>query len=527
MAQKSIDMNLAKQVQQLRNDGVAIKEIVRRVGLSRKTVKKYLRLMEALPEPSDRFRVEEKNALVVCDKDLAAIIYNSDTAPVLGRRYEDLQKHFEYAKTERHKTGVNKQILWIEYSEQYPGGYKYSQYCNLFMRYLKNTNPAFHWEYTPGEFTQIDFAGKKLLYVNKDTGEVIHCQVFVAVLPYSGLIFCLAVSSQKTEDFAYCINEMLKYIGGITSTILCDNLRTAVTKSDKYEPVFTDVCYQLSDHYNTTFSATRPAKPTDKGMVENAVNIVYTNIYAPLRKEVPGSLEELNRHIRKWLDILNLKSYKGSSESRRDIFAREEQQVLKLLPETPYLLKKCKKVTVQPNYYIQIPDNQHYYSVPYEYVGRVVVAHYNKRTVEVYYNFERISFHVRSSTEPNYNRIFEHMPENHQHIVKARGWTTEDLLKRAGLIGEYARQAADRIIHGSIHPEQNFKTCNAMILLQKKYTKQRLEAACKRAANVKRPTLTLIRTILVKGLDKQPLLFDEQDSKIPDHENIRGSENYK
>lgn len=522
MAQKPIDMNLAKQVQQLGNDGVPIKEIVRRVGISRKTVKKYLRLMKALPQ-----QVEGGQASIVTDTQLAAAIYDGDVVPVLGKRMEDLAKHFEYAKNERHKTGVNKQIRWIEYVEQYPDGYKYSQYCNLFMKYLKSTDPAFHCAYEPGELTQIDFAGKKLLYVDKATGEVTGCEVFVATLPYSGLIFCLAVLSQKTRDFACCINEMVKYIGGLTKTILCDNVKTAVTKSDKYEPVFTEICHQLSDHYNTTFSATRPAKPTDKAMVEKAVNIVYTNIYAPLRKEVPGSLEELNRLIRKWLDILNLKPYKSSSESRRDIFMRQESQLLKLLPETPYLLKTCRKVTVQRNYYVRLPDNQHYYSVPYEHVGRMVLAYFNQRTVEIYYNYERIAFHVRNSTEPKYNRIHEHMPAHHQHMVAARGWTIEDLLKQAACVGEYTLQTADRIIHGSIHPEQNFKTCNAMIGLQKKYSMQRLEAACQRAGNVKRPTLRLIRTILAKGLDKQPLLFDEDDFKIPVHANIRGSGNYK
>lgn len=522
MTQKAIDMNQVKQVQQLRKDGVPIKEIVRRVGISRKTVKKYLRRMEESPQQK-----EGKQSLILADKELAAIVYDNDIAPTPGRRNQDLLKHFEYAKKECQKTGVNKQILWIEYSDQYPQGYKYSQYCNLFKKYLKNTDPAFHWEYEPGEFTQIDFAGKKLSYVNKQTGEVIACQVFVAVLPYSGLIFCMAVASQKTGDFAWCINEMVKYIGGLTKTILCDNLRTAVTKADRYEPVFTEICYQLSDHYNTTFSATRPAKPTDKGMVENAVNITYTNIYATIRKEAPGSLEELNRLIRKWLDILNLKPYKGNSESRRDIFVREEQQVLKLLPETPYLIKKFTQPTIQQNYYLRLPDNRHYYSVPYQYVGQKLSVYYTQRTVEVYHNCERIAFHVRSSTEPKYNRIHEHMPENHKHMVELRGWTTEDLLKKAGSVGEYTRQAADRIIHSSIHPEQNFKACNAMILLQNKYSKLRLEAACKRAANVRRPTLNLIRTILKKGLDKQPLLFDEDDSKIPGHGNIRGSGNYK
>jgi hypothetical protein len=112
-------------------------------------------------------------------------------------------------------------------------------------------------------------------------------------------------------------------------------------------------------------------------------------------------------------------------------------------------------------------------------------------------------------------------------MVELRGWTTEELLKKAGWVGEYTLQAADRIIHSSIYPEQNFKACNTMILLQKKYSKQRLEAACKRAGNVKRPTLKLITTILAKGLDKQPLLFDDDDSKIPGHGNIRGSGNYK
>jgi len=522
MAQKPIDMNIAKQVHQLKNDGVPIKEIVRRTGISRKTVRRYLRLMEQLPEENSG-----QITTAVSDRELAAIIYNNDIAPSGSKRFEVLVNHFEYAKKELHRTGVNRQMLWLEYLDHYPDGYKYSQYCRLFKSYLKNTDPAFHWEYKPGEFTQVDFAGRKLSYVNKGTGEIIACQVFLAILPFSGLIFCMAVLSQKTADFVYCINEMVKYIGGLTKTILCDNLKTAVTKSDKHEPVFTDVCYQLSDHYNTTFSATRPSRPTDKGMVEKAVDIIYTNIYAPMRNEIPGSLEELNGSIRKWLDILNLKAYKGSAESRRDIFVREEQHVLKSLPETPYMLTKCKKVTVQRNYFVQLPDNLHYYSIPYQHVGRKVIAYYNQRTVEVYYNYERIAFHVRNSTEPKYNRIHEHMPESHKHMVESQGWTIEELLQRAGWVGTYTRQVADRIIHSSFYPEQNFKACNAMILLQKKYTKPRLEAACRRAGNITRPTLKLIKNILAIGLDKQPLLFDEDNTKIPRHGNIRGSEHYK
>jgi transposase len=365
-----------------------------------------------------------------------------------------------------------------------------------------------------------------LFYITK-TGEKIYCEVFVGVLPYSGLIFCIAVHTQRIPDFALCIIELVKYVGGLTKTYLCDNMKTAVTKADRYEPAFTELCHRLSAHYNTTFSATRAREPTDKAMVEGAVNIVYNHIYGPMYKYKASSLEDLNAQIARWLNILNSKSYKGSKESRRYIFERDEKSLLKLLPETSFKLQQSKTVTVQRNYAIQLPDNKHYYTVPYQYVGKKVIVYFDTRTVEVYYQHERIAFHVRSSQELKFNRIHEHMPAHHQHMVATQGWTVGELLTQAERVGKYTRQAADRLLHSSIYPEQNFKACNAMLALQYKYGRHRLESACVRAANVMRPTLSMIRSILQTGLDKQPLLFDNDDSKPIHHDNIRGSSNYQ
>ena len=153
--------------------------------------------------------------------------------------------------------------------------------------------------------------------------------------------------------------------------------------------------------------------------------------------------------------------------------------------------------------------------------------YYDERSVEIYCNNERIAIHGRSSTEGKYIRVLEHMPANHQHMEETRGWTIEELLRKAGWVGEHTRQSAKRIIHSSIYPEQNYKACHAMIMLQKKYTKQRLEDACRRASNVARPTLRLIRNILETGLDKVPELFDEDQTQTPRHSNIRGPKEYK
>src|SRR5438105_11032800 len=151
MAQKHIDMNQAKQIQQLSADGVAIKEIVRRTGISRKTVRKYLRKIEAIDHTP-----EVNLSPPLPDNELAAIIYNNDSSPFLQQRFEALIKHFDAKKDSLHKTGVTKQLLWVEYVTQYPDGYKYSQYCYLFRKYLSDSDPAFHWEYSPAEFTQVD-----------------------------------------------------------------------------------------------------------------------------------------------------------------------------------------------------------------------------------------------------------------------------------------------------------------------------------------------------------------------------------
>src|SRR5690606_9134432 len=218
----------------------------------------------------------------------------------------------------------------------------------------------------------IDFAGKKQYYTDADTGEQIACEVFVAILPYSGLIFCTALRSQQTADFTNGINTMLNFYGGVPATIVCDNLKTAVIRADRYEPRFTDICEQLSDHYYTTFTATRPYSPRDKAMVERAVNIVYRHVYAPLRHQNFTSIEALNKAMTGQLLLLNDKPYKNTPYSRRYFFEDKEYATLKPLPSEPFYAKKVVSLTVQRNYHVQLSETHHYYSVPYQYVGKKV-----------------------------------------------------------------------------------------------------------------------------------------------------------
>jgi transposase len=516
MSQKPVTMEQLKQILQLKNDGVAIREIVRRTGISRNAVRKYLLRLQ-LPDdaPSEG----------LTNKQIADTAYDNQALSLSTARTEALTKHFIYGEKELRRTGVTRQILWGEYKEQNPDGYTYSRYCYHFNNYLKHKDVVMHLEYETGDMIMIDFAGKKLSYAHTGSGEMIECEIFISVLPYSGLIFCKAVHSQKTDDFVSCINAMLKFFGAVPKTILCDNLKTAVTRSSKYEPVFTEVCNQLSEHYQTTFSATRPYSPRDKAMVERAVNITYTHIYAPLRNTTFFSMEELNHAMLQQLSQLNNKPYRNDAYSRMYLFEEYELKALKALPAEAFINKRCITTTIQRNYHIQLTEDHLYFSVPYIYVGKKVKVLYDNNTVEVYYEHARIALHIRSSANKAYTTLAEHMPQNHVYMHKLKGWTREGLLEQAASVGEYTCQAVEHMFGNSIYMEQNYKACFGVLMLEKKYSKQRLEAACRRATNGTRINYTMIKNILEKGLDKQPLLFE--NNPLPDHENIRGPGNYQ
>ena len=513
MSQKPVVMEQLKQIIQLNNDGIGIREMARRIGISRNSVRKYLALLDSSNED-------------LSNKGLADKAYNNELLEHNTKRLGQLIQHFLYAGSELSKTGVTRQLLWYEYLQQHPDGYGYSHYCYRLNDYLKQKDVSMHLEYQPGDMIMMDFAGKKQHYVDLQTGECISCQVFVAILPYSGLIFCKAVSSQQTADFTDCINSMLKYYGGAPATILCDNLKTAVSRPSRYEPVFTDICYQLSDHYQTTFSATRPYSPRDKAMVERAVSIVYAHIYAPLRNQVFASLQALNTSMHDQLTLLNNKAYKNTAYSRWYFYDQQERSLLRPLPSEVFSPKKVVMLTVQRNYHVQLTEDHLYYSVPYQYVGKKVKVLYDNREVEVYFDNNRIALHIRKPHTKAYTTLAEHMPPHHQRMQEINGWNKQDLLAQAARIGTSVLQAATLMLENSIYMEQNYKACFGMLMLQKKYGTQRLEAACSRALQGTRVNYTMIKNILERGLDKQLPLFDDEN-KIPPHGNIRGKDNYQ
>jgi hypothetical protein len=225
------------------------------------------------------------------------------------------------------------------------------------------------------------------------------------------------------------------------------------------------------------------------------------------------------------LMLLNNKPYKNTAYSRWYFYDQQERTLLKPLPSELFSVKKVVLLTVQRNYHVQLTEDHRYYSVPYQYVGKKVKVLYDSRVVEVYLDNQRIALHIRKSYHTAYITLGDHMPPHHKRMQQIKGWNKEELLAQASRIGAATLQAASLMLENSIYIEQNYKACFGMLMLQKKYGVQRLEAACSRALRGPRVNYTMIKNILERNLDTQLPLIEEH--RTPPHDNIRGKDHYQ
>jgi transposase len=352
MAAKQKTMLQIRLILQKRLQGDSIRSICRDISIARLTVRKYLRQAASCP-------LSLVELLNLADDELASCLLDNPGPQSVNQRKATLEAWLtdEDAKAQFNKPGVTRQLLWEEYRSAHSDGYGFTQFCHYFNRLVGLSQVTTHFQRYPGEKFMADFSGKKMGYVDTSTGEYIECEVFVGILPFSNLIYAQAVASQQQCDFVKAIGEAFEYLGGVPKSILCDNLKSAVKKSDRYEPAFTELIEQLCLHYQTTFMATRPRKPRDKASVEGAVQIVYQRVFAPLRNHVFHSIESLNEAIGNKLDGLNQRVLTKQSHSRVEFFSAEEKTLLHPLPNQLFEVRRTVQAKVQKNYHIILGED--------------------------------------------------------------------------------------------------------------------------------------------------------------------------
>lgn len=512
MASKRLRMRQFREILRLKLEaGLSHREIARACSVGLGTITEYLRraaeagLGWPLPDDLDDAALEGK-------------LFAGPAGPETPRPLPD----FAWVHRELRRTGVTLQLVWHEYIEVHPHGYRYSQFCERYRRWARKLHPSMRQVHRAGEKAFVDYSGKRPFIVDRRTGEHVPVELFVGVLGASSYVYAEASPSQELPSWIGSHVRMLESWGGAPEILVPDQLKSGVSVACSYEPGINRTYAEMAEHYGSVVIPARTGRAKDKPKVEAAVLLAQRWILAVLRNRTFFSLAELNAAIREKLDDLNERPMKQLGVSRRELFETLDRPALRPLPARRYEMAEWHGCRVNIDYHVEVDRN--FYSVPYALVHEKVEARSTASTVEIFFKGKRIASHPRLTGRGRPSTQREHMPSSHRAHAE---WTPSRLIGWGEKTGPATGRVVAEILRSFPHPEQGYRSCLGLLRLAKVYGPERLEAACLRAEKLGSSRYRTVKNILAAGLDRQ--LFEEDRPEVPRlpvHDNIRGAAFY-
>ncbi|MDA8394979.1 MAG: IS21 family transposase [Candidatus Dormibacteraeota bacterium] len=502
------------EVLRLQAQGLSRREISQSVGAARSTVSEYLRRAAAggirwpLPEGLDESELEEK------------LFPPPMVAAGKSRPLPDWAEVHRELKSRRHVTLM---LLWLEYRESHPEGLGYSQFCWQYRRWQGAQDVVMRLEYRGGERLFVDYSGDTVPVLDPETGEIRYAQIFVAALGASGLLYAEASWSQDLGSWLLAHVRCFEALGGVTEVVTPDNLRSGVSRACWFDPEINPSYLELARHYGTAILPTRIAKPRDKAAAEVGVQVVERWVLARLRHRRFFCLEELNLAMRELIEEVNGRAFRGQASSRRDLFLELEKGALRPLPANRYEFARWKRAKLGIDYHVECAG--HFYSAPYRLARQEVEVRATSQVVEIYHKGARVASHVREYGKRRFVTDPKHMPASHRAHLE---WTPSRLVRWGAEAGPAVAELAETMMRTRPHPEHGYRACLGLMQLEKRYGKERLNAACQRALLVRSPSYQSVKSILKVGLDRVPAAAPKLVVLAAGgHENLRGPAYYR
>jgi transposase len=522
MAAKPIPMNKVKQFLVLYQQGLGIKTISRQLEVSRNTIKAYIKRLNVLlkGDPESEKRIQ---SLLKMDNPALESVFLQGPMPVKSDRMQSLLVFLEKAAAASGRVGFTRSWYWERYHTEVPDGYRKTQFFAYLKQFMQATKPSMVLEHQPAKEMMVDFAGKKLHYVDRNTGEVIEVQVLVCTLPYSDYGFAIAVRSQRTEDFIGGLQACLDHLGGAPQILVPDNLKAAVIEANRYEPSLNVALNDFCAHYNMAVISTRVNKPQDKALVENHVKLVYQRVFAPLHEEVFFDLESLNRAIQALMNAHNARAMQQKPNSRLTEFTAAEKPHLKPLPAERFQLKYYSQHKVGKNNHVYVSQDKHSYSVPFRLIGLTVKLVRTTTMVYIYHQGEQVAVHARGFKQGGYTRVNEHLCSAHQAYLER---SPEYYTGKAKQLSPELGELFERIFSQPRPPETLYKTCNGILNLARKASRAHIAKVCEDATSCGVYNYRFIENLFAKA--SKPQIESHIDTRpLPVHPNTRGAAYYQ
>jgi transposase len=462
--------------------GESDRAIVKALGVSRKTVRKYRQWAEQAGLPAGELPPTEQ---------LSALLQTSLAEAPPPQAPSSVEPYRELVVRWREQ-GLECQAIWQRLGRDhgFQGGYGAVW---RFVSRLEGATPqvTVRIEVKPGDEAQVDFGYVGLL-LDPQTGQRRKAWVFVMTLSWSRHMYVEFVFDQTVETWLRLHQHAFAFFGAVPRRVVLDNLKAAIVKACFEDPVVQRSYLELAEHYGFLLAPCRVRTPEHKGKVENGVHYVQRNL---IGSQDFADIQAANQGALVWIQQVAGQRIHGTTRQKPLAqFQAIEQAALLPLPNEPYELAVWKQVRVGRDCYVNFEKS--YYSAPYRLVGQEVWVRGGLTAVRIYANHKLEALHPRAQQPGERYTVVDHLPP-----AKVAGLTTtrETCAARAAEIGPSAAEVVTRLL--AQKPVDRLPMVKRLLGLADKYGALRLERACRRALQFEEYTGQTIRCILEKGLD--------------------------
>lgn len=412
-----LNVSLQQTILTLSSRGWSGRQIARQLAIDRETVGRYLRLAEAdskpaISPPGSDGGGDSKAAIVPAGSQPGRRSYCAPWAAVI-----------EQAVT----TGLSAQRIYQDLvaGHGFTGSY---DSVKRFVRKLRaRIEPPFRrMECAPGQEVQVDFGLGA--WVVDESGKRRRPHLFRLVLSCSRKAYSEVVWRQTSESFLRCLENAFRHFGGVTATVVIDNLKAGVIQADWFDPELNPKLEEFARHYGTVILPTQPAMPRHKGKIEAGVKYAQNNA---VKGRCFESLAAQNLFLSDWEK--NVADTRIHGTTRRQVallFETVERPALQPLPAMVFPVFEEARRTVHRDGYVEF--RRAYYSVPPEYVGRQVWVRHETRLLRIY-NTRREQIALHADAQPGkFTTDPAHLHSRKRHRIE-RG--VEHLLDQCRLLG--------------------------------------------------------------------------------------------
>ncbi len=379
---------------------------------------------------------------------------------------------------QRRRNGV---AIYQQLVDQHGYAHSYES-VKRYLRALRGTRtPEAHpvIETAPGEEAQVDY-GEGPMAKNPETGKYRRTRLFVMTLGFSRKTVRLLIWKSSSEAWARLHEQSFRRLGGVTKTVVLDNLKEGVLKPDVYEPTLNPLYRDVLKHYGVVALPCRVRHPDRKGKVESGIGHTQRTALQGMRFD---TLELAQQHLDDWDARWADTRIHGTTKRQVSAMFADERPHLLPLPVEPFRYYRFGERTVHLDGCVEVESA--YYMAPPGHIGRQVQVQWDALHVRL------LELHTGRLLREHVRQAAGRYRVAPQDIPSRTPASTLDLLARACRAGPSIGTLCAEVHRRE--PVGGARRVLGVLSLAKKHGVATVEEACGAALHVGTPTYRFVR----------------------------------